>query len=216
MNHYLIVGLGNYGQKYEKNLHNAGFLIIDGILQALQKTSNQIINEEKKFSGLTYHLRQNQDKFSLLKPHTFMNNSGKSVSEIKNFYKIGIENILVIHDELDFEYGKIKFKHAGGDAGHNGLKSITNLIGGGNYWRLRIGVGRPSKLNSPSPTSTEQSYPQNTHPNQSIADYVLSNFDNNQINNLYKIGLELGKNLSNIFDLKKHELIMNNIKQIFN
>lgn len=135
----LIVGLGNPGFQYSKTRHNIGFQIINSLFP------NQLF--AKKFNGLFLK----QDNTVFLKPETFMNLSGKSVLACKQFFKP--ERILIIHDEIDFPYGKIQFKLGGSDGGHNGLRSISSLCGN-NYYRLRVGIGKE--------------YPVN--------DYVLSNF----------------------------------------
>ncbi|CAM2779888.1 aminoacyl-tRNA hydrolase [Helicobacter burdigaliensis] len=131
---FLIVGLGNPGSKYENNRHNIGFKIIDALVDDLKAT--KVSN--KDFLGELYKT----SKLLLLKPNTFMNLSGKSVLAVKNFFKI--QNILVLHDELDLPIGSIKFKFGGSSGGHNGLKSIDSLCGN-SYYRLRYGIGKPTQ-----------------------------------------------------------------------
>jgi len=134
----LIVGLGNPGVKYEATRHNIGFLIIDRVAQKL----NVDISKDKfkgKFNKKSY---ANED-IILLKPLTYMNLSGESVLPASKFFKINSTDILVIHDELDIEFGKIKFKKGGGFAGHNGLKSIGASLSKQEFNRLRVGIGRP-------------------------------------------------------------------------
>lgn len=130
---FLIVGLGNIGDKYKNNRHNIGFRVVDTLISSL----NAIKQSDKNFEGELYKSSQ----ILLLKPSTYMNLSGKSVSAVKNFYKI--KDMLVIHDELDLPFGVIKFKFGGGSGGHNGLKSIDNLCGN-EYYRMRYGIGKPS------------------------------------------------------------------------
>lgn len=130
---FLIVGLGNIGDKYKNNRHNIGFRVVDALISNL----NAIKQSDKNFEGELYKSSQ----ILLLKPSTYMNLSGKSVSAVKNFYKI--KDMLVIHDELDLPFGVIKFKFGGGSGGHNGLKSIDNLCGN-EYYRMRYGIGKPS------------------------------------------------------------------------
>ncbi len=132
----LIVGLGNPGPTYQNNRHNIGFMVIDEVLK--NSSFNNI--SSKKFLGELYK----KNDLLLLKPTTFMNLSGKSVASVSSFYKIPLENILVIHDDIDLPYGAIKIKRGGGNGGHNGLKSIDSLIGK-EYNRLRLGVGKPVK-----------------------------------------------------------------------
>ena len=134
----LIVGLGNPGYQYANTRHNVGFWFVDRFLE-LNKSS--AINEIKCNSIINQYVK-NSKKIILSKPQTFMNLSGNGILSIMNFYKINIEDVLVVHDELDLSIGKIKLKQGGGDNGHNGLKNITQIIGP-NYWRLRCGIGRP-------------------------------------------------------------------------
>jgi len=128
----LIVGLGNPGSDYEKTRHNIGFMVIDELItrhNAIKLSSSNFEGELYKFQN---HL--------LLKPLTFMNLSGNSVVKVKNFYKI--EDVVVIHDDLDLPFGALRFKKGGGHGGHNGLKSIDAMIGK-EYIRIRVGIGKP-------------------------------------------------------------------------
>ena len=137
---FLIVGLGNPGKSYSNNRHNIGFKV----LEKLEDTYN-IPKFTKKFKSNFSKFVFNEKLLLLLKPLTYMNNSGVAVKEIKNFYNIDIKNIYVIHDEIDLNLGQVKIKNGGGHNGHNGLKSIDQSIGIG-YNRVRIGVSRPSKI----------------------------------------------------------------------
>lgn len=128
----LIVGLGNIGREYEKTRHNIGFMLIDKILSNITATK---INKST-FKGELFK----SDNYLFLKPNTYMNNSGESVSAVANFYKP--DRIIVIHDDLDLKIGAIKFKNGGGNGGHNGLKSIDSFIGK-DYYRIRMGIGKP-------------------------------------------------------------------------
>lgn len=133
----LIVGLGNPGSKYQYTRHNIGWDVFEELSFAGQ------LKWTDKFKG-QYAVYQNGDeKIYFLKPQTFMNLSGESVQPLMNFFKIPVENILVVHDELDLPYGTIAFKKGGGLAGHNGLKSITALLGTQEFRRVRVGIGRP-------------------------------------------------------------------------
>jgi len=135
----LFVGLGNPGAKYEKTRHNIGFMAIDAIA-----ANNDFSPERKQFQGLSREGRFGSVKTLLLKPQTFMNESGRAVSEAARFYKIDPENIVVFHDELDLVPGKLRVKTAGGHAGHNGLRSIHAHIGDA-YRRVRLGIGHPGQ-----------------------------------------------------------------------
>jgi PTH1 family peptidyl-tRNA hydrolase len=128
----LIVGLGNIGREYEQTRHNIGFMLIDKILSTTHTTK---INKSA-FKGELFK----SDKFLFLKPNTYMNRSGESVSAVANFYKP--ERIIVIHDDLDLNMGALKFKKGGGHGGHNGLRSIDSFIGK-DYYRVRMGIGKP-------------------------------------------------------------------------
>jgi len=136
----LIVGLGNPGRQYEKTRHNAGFLFLDTLAQEL----GCIWSNEPRFQGLFAEGNVANGKVMLLKPDTFMNKSGHSVGKISRYYKLLPEEILVVHDELDFNPGVIKLKKDGGHAGHNGLRDIMAHLGSKDFYRLRIGIGRPA------------------------------------------------------------------------
>lgn len=156
---YLIVGLGNIGEKYQFTRHNIGFMVIDEITKNLS-TSN--INNPNFQSTL---LKSGYNLFS--KPTTYMNNSGMAVHAIKEYYKIDLENIIVIHDDLDLPFGTVKFKIGGGHGGHNGLRSLDSHIGK-DYVRVRIGIGKPKeKLD--------------------VANYVLSDFSKEEMKLLQDI-----------------------------
>jgi peptidyl-tRNA hydrolase, PTH1 family len=156
---HLIIGLGNIGEKYQLTRHNIGFLVIDEITKNLS-TSN--INNPNFQSTL---LKSGYNLFS--KPTTYMNNSGIAGHAIKEYYKIDLENIIVIHDDLDLPFGTVKFKIGGGHGGHNGLRSLDAHIGK-EYIRVRIGIGKPQDKND-------------------VANYVLSNFSKEELNKLQDI-----------------------------
>jgi len=131
--------LGNPGKKYEATRHNIAWQILD-FLQV-----SKDLSWENKFKGQYASCIANGIKTHFLKPMTFMNLSGESVAAFINFYKINPEDILVVHDEIDLPFGTIAFKSGGGLAGHNGLKSISEKIGGQEFCRLRVGTGRPTR-----------------------------------------------------------------------
>jgi len=133
----LLVGLGNPGNKHENNRHNIGFMAVDEIILRHNFSEPKI-----KFQGALYEGKLGSEKTLVLKPLTFMNLSGKSVSEVARFYKIPSKNIFVFYDELDLAPGKIKFKTGGGNAGHNGLRSLDQYINK-EYHRIRLGIGHP-------------------------------------------------------------------------
>lgn len=156
---HLIVGLGNIGEKYQLTRHNVGFMVIDEMTKNLT-TSN--INKSNFQSTL---LKSGYNLFS--KPTTYMNNSGLAVHAIKDYYKIELDQIIVIHDDLDLPFGTVKFKVGGGHGGHNGLRSLDAHITK-EYIRVRIGIGKPEHKND-------------------VANYVLSNFSKEELNKLQDI-----------------------------
>ena len=135
----LFVGLGNPGPEYEGTRHNAGFAWIDALAQALKVQPVP----ERSYWGLAARASVQGHSVWLLKPQTFMNLSGKSVAALARFFKIAPEEVLVAHDELDFEPGTVKLKRGGSHGGHNGLRDIHAQLGSSDYWRLRIGIGHP-------------------------------------------------------------------------
>jgi peptidyl-tRNA hydrolase, PTH1 family len=133
----LFVGLGNPGKSYAGNRHNIGFMALDAIARAINAAPFR-----RKFQGETTEARIGAERALLLKPETYMNESGRAVAEAARFHKIPVEDIVVLHDELDLAPGKLRVKRGGGDAGHNGLRSITAHMGGA-YRRIRLGIGHP-------------------------------------------------------------------------
>ena len=166
-NQYLIAGLGNIGKNYDLTRHNVGFMLID----VLCAKYNIKLQNKDKFQALISAIQPPNQNILLACPTTYMNLSGSSIQKIKAYYKIDIQNIIIIHDDLDFPLGKIKVKQGGGHAGHNGLKSIDSAIGK-NYIRVRIGIDKPNF-------------------DMDVSDYVLSRFNKNELaiinESLYKI-----------------------------
>ena len=149
----LVVGLGNPGERYEQTRHNLGFMAADELATAASASW------KRQFQGLLAQVPLGAQPARLLKPLTFMNASGRSVAQAAAFFKIEPADVVVIHDELDLPFGTIRLKSGGGSAGHNGLRSISSVLGGSAFQRVRLGIGRPG-------------------PNfkGSIADYVLQAF----------------------------------------
>ncbi len=135
----LIVGLGNPGPQYELTRHNAGFWFVDAIARAQGET----LRNENKFFGEVAKVLIGGKSVWLLKPQTFMNRSGQAVMALANFYKIPLDRILVVHDELDLLPGTARLKKGGGHGGHNGLRDIIAQFGGSEFLRLRVGIGHP-------------------------------------------------------------------------
>lgn len=135
----MIVGLGDPGKEYEATRHNVGFWLLDELAWQWKAT----FKDEKKFFGEVARVSRPEGDVWLIKPMTFMNRSGQAVAALAQFYKIKPEEILVVHDELDIECGRIKFKFGGGNGGHNGLKDIQARLGTPNFYRLRLGIDHP-------------------------------------------------------------------------
>ncbi|WP_321314552.1 aminoacyl-tRNA hydrolase [Halarcobacter sp.] len=180
---HLIVGLGNIGEKYELTRHNIGFLVIDEMTKNLNTSNINKSNFKADVFKSGYNL--------FVKPKTYMNLSGDAVVAIKEYYKIDIEDIIVIHDDLDLPFGTVKFKIGGGHGGHNGLKSIDSHIGK-DYIRVRIGIGKPVNK-------------------EDVVNYVLSNFSKEELNKLEGI---ISHTISAIDALKSGESI-NEVKSKF-
>lgn len=137
MSTYIIAGLGNPGPTYQWTRHNAGFLFLDRLAHL-----ENISVSKKSFSGLVGEWSFAGHRLILLKPQTFMNLSGTSVMQSLQFHKLPLSNLIVIHDELDLPFGTVRFKQGGGHGGHNGLRSIMENLGKGDFTRLRLGIGK--------------------------------------------------------------------------
>jgi len=155
----LVAGLGNPGSRYQWTRHNAGFMVLDRL-----SAMAGIPITKKSFSGSCGEGHWHGNRIILLKPQTFMNLSGRSVAEAFRFHKLDLADLIVVHDDLDVPFGRIKMKSGGGYGGHNGLKSLAECLGTGDFLRLRIGIGRPVHGDA--------------------VDYVLSPFAGNEMNNL--------------------------------
>lgn len=176
----LIVGLGNPGKEYENTRHNVGFRFID----SYAKTKNIEINK-KKFNGLYTEYQNNNEKIILLKPQKYMNLSGEVIKKYVDYYKIPIENIFIIYDDMDTEIGTFKLRYKGSSGGHNGLKNIEKNLKTQEYKRLKIGIGKPANTNQIDyvigKTPQEQLKKLNEINNlskQIIDDFITLKFDN--------------------------------------
>jgi peptidyl-tRNA hydrolase, PTH1 family len=149
----LVVGLGNPGREYSGHRHNVGWMVVDELAR------RHGASWKGKFSGRVAEVRLDGHRVGLLKPETYMNESGRSVGAAARFYKLEPDAVLVVHDEIDLEPGRLQARRGGGLAGHNGLRSIATQLKSQDFLRLRIGVGRPGRGDRRRP-----------------ADYVLSNF----------------------------------------
>jgi PTH1 family peptidyl-tRNA hydrolase len=149
----LFVGLGNPGPEYEATRHNAGFWWIDALSRELKAP----LSLDKSYHGQVARVTINGQNVWLLKPLTFMNLSGAPVVALAQFFKVPVDNVVAVHDELDVPYGQVRVKRGGGEGGHNGLRSMSKSLGSKEYARVRFGIGRPPGRQDP-------------------ADYVLSDF----------------------------------------
>jgi peptidyl-tRNA hydrolase, PTH1 family len=149
----LVAGLGNPGREYEQTRHNVGWMVVEELARRLDGSFRS------KFSGSLAEVRDGDRRLALLKPETYMNVSGRSIGAAVRFFKVAPESLLVVHDDVDLESGRLQARRGGGLAGHNGLRSIASELGTQDFLRLRIGVGRPGRGDR-----------------RPIADYVLSRF----------------------------------------
>ena len=174
---FLFVGLGNPTPNSENNRHNIGFKIIDAI-----NSKFKLSKQKPKFKGLLTTGNINEKKVYAIKPLTFMNNSGICIRELIEYFKIEAENIIVFHDDLDIDFGKIKTKFGGSSAGHNGIESIDKFIGK-DYSRVRIGIGKPNDKIE-------------------VSDYVLKDFDDDEKQQLETLKNNITENLAILIDKK--------------
>jgi peptidyl-tRNA hydrolase, PTH1 family len=150
----LVAGLGNPGPRHERDRHNVGWMVVDELAR------RRDVGFKSKFNGRLGETRIDDHRVALLKPETFMNESGRSISAAARFYKVAVDSVLVVHDEVDLELGRLQARAGGGLAGHNGLRSIAQLLGSPDFLRLRVGVGRPGRGDP-----------------RDVADFVLSPFE---------------------------------------
>jgi PTH1 family peptidyl-tRNA hydrolase len=151
----LIAGLGNPGREHERDRHNAGWMVVDELALRHGQPSFRA-----KFNGRLADARIGEHRVAFLKPETYMNESGRSISAASRFFKVAPEQLLVVHDDVDLDVGRLQARLGGGLAGHNGLRSIAQALGTQEFLRLRLGVGRPGRGDR-----------------RSVADYVLSGFE---------------------------------------
>ena len=158
---FLIVGLGNPGPKYEFTRHNAGFLCMDLLAQQLGVKIDRI-----KFKSVVADVAIEGSRCILMKPQTFMNNSGEAVRDAANFYKIPPEHIIILFDDISLPPGKLRIRRKGSDGGHNGIKSILYLLGSDQFPRIKLGVGAKPR------------------PDYDLADWVLSTFQKDELSRM--------------------------------
>ena len=157
----LVVGLGNPGKEYENTRHNIGFLFLNYIKK---KYNFEINKKEKKSLSGTYDI--NGEKVMFVKPQTFMNLSGEAVLELKNFYKLDNKDIIIVYDDIDLEFGKVRYRENGSAGTHNGMRNIVSLCNGTTISRIRVGIGRPQNVNI------------------KLMDFVLSKFSKEELDSL--------------------------------
>ena len=136
---YLMIGLGNPGSRYARTRHNIGFMVLEKIAAQWKISLTQ-----KSFDALWNRGKINNVSVLLAMPQTYMNLSGKSVGRLMAYYKVDIDHVIVIHDDLDLPFGTIRLKKGGGDAGHKGLKSVITALGSADFLRIRMGIGKPA------------------------------------------------------------------------
>ena len=135
----LVAGLGNPGPRHDRDRHNVGWMVVDELARRRDASF------KSKFSGRVGETRIDDRRLALLKPETYMNESGRSISAAARYYKVDPEDVVVVHDDVDLELGRLQARAGGGLAGHNGLRSIAQALGTSEFLRLRIGVGRPGR-----------------------------------------------------------------------
>ncbi len=182
---HIIVGLGNIGKKYENTRHNAGFIAIDTIAKELCVKIDKL-----KYNALITTCKIGENTVLLMKPQTFMNNSGQAVTQAMSFYKIPPENVIILFDDINLDVGKMRIRLKGSDGGQNGMKSIINLSGKNTFPRIKIGIGKKP------------------HEKWELADWVLSTFTTKEIEEMEKTAL-------NVFEATKL-LVENNSTKAMN
>lgn len=180
----LIVGLGNPGKEYELTRHNVGFMVLEKIAEVLKVSLNK-----QKFNGIFGECNYNGEKILLVKPQTYMNLSGNCVKEVANFYKVNVEDIVIIYDDIDIEFGRIKIRPSGSPGTHNGMRNITEMLQTQKFPRVRVGTGRKRE-------------------DEQLRDYVLSEFDKSEMETLEKSIETAGKAII--------ELLENGIQKAMN
>lgn len=172
----LIIGLGNPGGKYEKTRHNIGFMALEQFLKDFESAKDTVWTDSKKFKSDIAEIEWqpkhgDEEKIILAKPKTYMNNSGMAVNLLTTYYKLQPTDVWVLHDDVDLRLGALRIRLGGGSAGHRGIESILSVFPEGNFWRFRLGIGRPETL----PLGHEEMANK-----KGIDDYVLGNFNHEE------------------------------------
>ena len=179
----LIAGLGNPGRKYDQTKHNTGFMVLDHYLE-----KNGLTLDKDKFEGLWTKQKINGEDVIFLEPQTFMNDSGKSIAQVANFFKIKPEDILVIHDDMDMPIGKIRIRANGKSGGHNGIKSIIENLHTQEFLRLKVGISKPEN---------------------NIINYVLDKFSKSELDKLNNSQEIINNIISDFIDGATNDKLMN-------
>ena len=179
--HYLFAGLGNPGAKYERTRHNVGFRYVDWLAE-----SHGAVFTSVKHQGHSTTMRLGSRKITLLKPQTFMNRSGRSVASLMHYYGLDHSNLLVVHDDIDMHPGRVKLVEGGGAGGHNGIRSIVRELGTRDFFRLKIGVGRPGAGG--------------VHPDIEVDRYVLAKFGAGELEHIKEGFEEMASGLGYFFN----------------
>ena len=185
---FALIGLGNPGEKYSKTRHNIGYLVLEEIIRSFEDTKSH-----NKYGGQLWSGEISNNKAIAFKSNAYMNDSGIAVGKLVTFHKFKPENIYVIHDDLDLDFGKVRIKFAGSAAGHNGLKSIDERIGK-NYFRIRIGIGHPGDKDK-------------------VLKYVLDDFKKKEIEVMKQICINISTNMEYLVN-QEHSSFLNKVKII--
>ena len=193
--HYLVAGLGNPGAKYKQTRHNVGFMFIDWLAE-----SHGAVISPSTHHGHSTTIRLGTQKITLLKPQTFMNRSGRSVASLMHYYDLLSSNLLVVHDDIDMHPGRIKLVEGGGTGGHKGIRSIVGELGTKDFFRLKIGIGRPGISE--------------THPDMEVDRYVLATFSTGELQHIMERFEEIASGLGCFFkgDISQAMTRLNAIK----
>ena len=183
---WMIVGLGNPGKEYKNTRHNAGFMVADSIAEEMKCS----FKKSAKMKAETAECRVNRKRLLLVKPQTFMNNSGEAVRALAQFYKMPADHIVVVFDDISLPVGRIRIRRSGSDGGHNGMKSIIENMGTNLIPRIKVGIG-----NKP-------------HPEYDLKDWVLSNFSKSEMEPL-SVAIENAKETIDDFTFDDFETPMN-------
>lgn len=184
----LIIGLGNPGSKYEMTRHNLGYLVV----QAFAKSRGWLFKKDLRFNALVAKGIVGEKNIHMILPLTYMNLSGESVRRYVDYYKIALDGLVVVSDDLALDFGKLRLKKSGSAGGHNGLKSVELHLGTTHYMRLRMGIG---------------------HPGENVVDYVLENFSSDEQKEL-QVFIERGKEVLEQLLRKNVSLVMNEVNTI--